>query len=182
MGLRQNIPPFLADMPQMADLMDAEQAEIDRIERAAEQMLREFSVSQFTEKTAALWEEFLGFTPAPGWEIERRRERVRSRLLSQRRMTLPVFQEIVESMAMSQVEISENADLSTIVIKFIGIYGVTPYLEDVQAEVERIRPYHLKVVYQWVFARHREMLGKTHENLEQYTHEMIRNGEAINND
>ena len=39
MGLRQNIPAFVADIPQMADLMDAEQPEVERIEQKADDML-----------------------------------------------------------------------------------------------------------------------------------------------
>lgn len=179
MGLRQNIPAFVADIPQMADLMDAEQPEVERIEQKADDMLEEFFTATFTEETARYWEEFLGFSYAPDWELERRRERVRSRLISQRRMTRAVFQEVVESMAMTEVELYEDADNSTVTIKFVGIYGVTPYLEDVMAEVEQIRPYHLKILYEWVFVRHSQLGAMTHGALGEYTNEMIRNGEVL---
>lgn len=181
MGLRQNIPQFLADIPQMEDLMGTEQTEIDRIEQHTDDMLQEFFVSQFTEETARYWEELMGFSPAPDWELERRRERVRSRMLSQKRMTLPVFQEIVESMAMTEVEIREDPDNYLVTVKFVGIYGITPYLDDVKAEVEQIRPYHIKVVYEWVYVMEEQLETFTHEGLEGFTHEMIRNGAVLEN-
>ena len=182
MAIKDNLPDFVTEIKQMADLIRAEQPELDRIEGEASASLGEFFVGTFTEAMAAKWEELMGFTPAPAWEIERRRERVRARLLSASPMSKAEFQAIVENAAGTEVRITEDADNYTITIKFIGIYGVSPYLEDIKLELERIRPFHLQITYEWVYVQHTRLITRTHTELTAYTHEEIRTGGAESGD
>ena len=121
------LPEFIQCVPQLADLLAAEKLEIERLEGYAETTLGEFAVATMTVKTADIWERSVGYEPAPDWEIERRRERVRARLLGGGTATKARIKEIVETLAMTTVEIAEQADAATVTIKFIGIYGVSPY-------------------------------------------------------
>lgn len=180
MAIRDNIPEFIANIPAMADLTAAEQPEIDRIEGKAEATLGEFFVGTFTATTADTWERLVGYEPAPGWDIARRRERVRSRLLSTSPMTPAMLKEIIESMAMTTIDLTEDADNYKLNVKFVGIYGVSPYIDDVKAEIERIRPYHLQVIYEWVYAQHKQIGDFTHAQLAGYTQDAIRNGGILN--
>lgn len=176
MAIRDNVPSFVAEVAQMARLMAAEQPEIDRIDGRAESTLGDFFVASFTAMTASAWEKFMGFAPAPAWPIERRRERIRARLLSVSPMSKDDFKRIVENAAGTQVEITEQIDDGTITVKFVGIYGVSPYLDDIKAELERIRPYHLPIIYEWIYVKHSQLTQHTYAELAAYTHESIRTG------
>lgn len=182
MAIKDNLPDFITEIKQMADLIRAEQPELDRIEEKAAASLEEFFAGTFTDATAEKWEELMGFSPAPAWEIERRRERVRARLLSTSPMSKAEFQAIVENAAGTEVQITEDADNYTITIKFIGIYGVSPYLEDIKMELERIRPFHLQIIYEWIYTQHTQLSARTHTELMAYTHEEIRMGGAESGD
>ena len=176
MAIKDNLPDFVTKTKQMADLIRAEQPELDRIEGKAAASLEEFFAGTFTETTAEKWEELMGFSPAPAWEIERRRERVRARLLSTSPISKTEFRAIVENAAGTEVQITEEADNYTITIKFVGIYGVSPYLDDIKLELERIRPFHLQIAYEWVYVQHTQLSMHTHAELAAYTHEQIRTG------
>lgn len=174
--LRDNLPGFLTEIPELADLLAAEQPEIHRLEAGTEAMLGEFSVSTFTEATAAHWERLVGLEPAPGWEMERRRERVRARLLATSPMSPRAFKEIVEKLAGTEIELAEDAANSRVTIRFVGEYGVSPYIEDIQEELGRILPLHLWPEYEFVYFRHGQLGAYSHGALGAYTHEQIRNG------
>jgi len=151
--LRENLPPFVAAVPEIAELFLAEQPEIDRLEAAAEAMLREFSVGGITERTVELWEDLMGFFHAPDWPIERRRERIKSRLLTaDRAMTPAALKEIIERVGGVEVEITENPDAYYALVTFVGQYGVPRYLEDIKREVELIRPFHITIGYEDIYA------------------------------
>ena len=174
--LGDNLPGFLTEIPELADLLAAEQPEIHRLEKRTEAMLGEFSISTFTEATAAHWERLVGLEPAPGWELERRRERVRARLLATSPMSPAAFKEIVERLAGTEIELTEDAVGSRVTVKFVGEYGVSPYIEDIKAELGRILPLHLWPEYEFVYFQHRQMGAYTHGALGEYTHGQIRNG------
>ena len=52
-------------------------------------------------------------------------------------MSPAIFKSMVENAAGTEVEIEEDTAGYTVVIRFTGMYGVSPYLSDLEREIER---------------------------------------------
>lgn len=150
--LKDNLPAFVAGIQEMDELLAAEQPEIDRLDLAVAQTLDEFRVDSMTVRTVSLWEELLGFDHPSAWEINRRRERIRARLLASAPVTPDMLRQVIESTGGVQVQVQEDASVPKVTVTFIGQYGIPAYMDDIAQEVERLRPYHVPVEYVYLTA------------------------------
>lgn len=176
--LSDNLPAFAAGTDVTAKLLAAEQPYTDALfEKMTEERENAF-VSRASAEGLSLWEELLGFEMSPGWAEERRRERIKARLLAAQPLTKAAFKTIVENTAHTETEIYENAAENTVTVRFTGIVGVSPYLSDIEKELSAALPAHLRLVYEWIFVLNSAVGGYTHGQLSAHTHYDIRNGGA----
>ncbi len=150
-SIRENLPEFVSQIKELSDLIYAEQAEIDRVSLACDAMLDEMFIKTFTQKTAQNWERLYGLEPAPDFDIGYRRHRVVAKMLMQSPLTPVVLKNIIEELSESKVELFEDYENMRIVIKFVGEFGVTPYMISAQNEIEKIRPFHLPIIYEYSY-------------------------------
>ena len=163
--IRDNVPEFLRDIYDLKTLFDAEQPQIDELLNAAEDMLKEFRTAFFSEKTAQLWEELCGLTPAPAWNIDRRRERVRSRICVPSNITAEALKEIIEYTGGVEVELVEIPEEYTVIVRFVGEKGIPQYLDDIFEAVNRIRPFHIKVEPEFTWAKLQDLSTEKLEDM-----------------
>jgi len=149
--IKDNLPNFITAITEMAEVIDAEQPSITALDTASDDMLQEFFVATFTETTAALLEEFVGFEPAPAWPIDRRRDRVKARLLHSSPITPALLEEIIEDVGGVPCAVTSNPNALTATVTFLGNQGVPTYLDDIKKEVELIRPYHIPISYVFTY-------------------------------
>lgn len=166
-------------MQEMAELFAAEQPEIDRLDADVLAMLKEFSYRTITARTMRHWEELMGFSPAPGWDIQRRRDRIYSRLITASPITPKRLQEIIEKVGSVECEVLNDASVPCATVKFLGAYGVPVYIEDIKKEVEAIRPYHVPVYYQYAYPLVQDYYPFTCERLSAYTIDQMIGGEPL---
>ena len=174
--LHNSLPPHVTEIQEMKRLLMAEQPELEAVETAVDELLKEFSVTTFTERTAQLWEKLVGLSPAPAWRIERRRERVRGRLLANTSTSVGTLKAVVESLAGTAVEIVEEPDAYRARIRFVGSYGISPYIDDVKAEVEQIRPFHVRILYEFIYWMWQQLAALTWTEAAVYSWDYIYNG------
>ncbi|MFQ7067434.1 MAG: putative phage tail protein [Christensenellaceae bacterium] len=172
--LTDNLPKHIADA--LGELLDAEQPEIDKLEKEIGDMLPEFFIQSATAKTLSYWEDLLGFDHPDGWSDERRKERIRARMLCPSPLTPKTLKETIEKAGGVEVELIEDADAQTVTVKFVGAKGVPKYLADIQREVELIRPLHIPVLYEFSFAIWADYETNTWEDLAAYTWGEIEEG------
>ncbi len=153
MAISDNLPAFIMNIAELSDLARAEQEQLDRLSLACQAMLREMFIDTFTEKTAHVWEDFFGLEHLPGVDIEHRRERVRGRMFMQTPLTPAVFKQIVEDLTGAKVLITEDTDNMRILIKYVDVAGISPYMIIAENEIEKIRPFHLPVVYEYSYVK-----------------------------
>ena len=174
--IRDNLPEAAAEMELTAALMEIEQEYVDALDARMGQVRRMAIVKEAGEEGLTHWERALGFPTAGGWSGERRRERIRARLMVEAPMSPAIFKSMVENAAETEVEIEEDTAGYTVVIRFTGMYGVSPYLSDLEREIEKVIPAHLRVVYEWIYYLQKKLESHTHGGLGTLTHEEIRNG------
>ncbi|MBR3843371.1 MAG: DUF2313 domain-containing protein [Christensenellaceae bacterium] len=157
--IKDTLPKFVAEIPEMAALFRAEQPELDGIEEEAKAWAKEFS--QPTERSFAIFEEFFGFPKNDALSPEKRRERILARLYFTAPITKKGMEEQLGKIGGIPVSITENADEQTITVRFTGQMGIPRYLDDIKKEMELIRPFHIVPVYEYLFITLGEYAGIT---------------------
>ncbi len=127
-----------------------EQPEFDRLDAAVDATHDEYHIDT-TVRLIGDWEDAAKLSRRPTWPIERRRERVKSRLYSQESLDLPRLKEIIEKIGGVEVELTEHYDECVITVRFVGEVGVPLYLDDIKEELELIRPYHIWLEYEYIY-------------------------------
>ena len=172
--LRENLPDCVVNA--LSELLDAEQPELDKIEKEIKTLFSEFFIKTATSKTLPYWEDLMGFDHPDAWSDERRRERIRTRLLCPSPLTPAALKDAIEKAGGVEVEIIENADAQTVTVKFVGAYGIPKYLADIQDEVELIRPLHVPVLYEFSFVTWEAYSGDTWSDLAGSTWGQVESG------
>ncbi len=149
--IRDQLPNFLLAVREVDAVVAAEQPELDLLEADAERMLAGFRVRSAGVREIALWEDFLGFSPAPEWSLERRRERVRTRIIVESPVSEESLKRLIEAAGGVECEIHVDAAACRCTVKFVGEFGIPRYLTDIRAEVARVIPLHVAAEYAFTF-------------------------------
>lgn len=152
MSLRNNLPPFVWETADMAELLAAQQPQIDRLDKACTAMRGSFFLDSLTPESATLWEKQLGFSPAPAWTPERRRDRLKARLFLCPPLTPTGLADCIRLVGGVACTVTENPAYARITVSFTGEMGIPVHIQEIMAEVERVRPLHLTVDYAYLFA------------------------------
>lgn len=160
MTLKEYLPERLLSMP-VADFQDAFQPEIDKL---AEEIAGTTEYELFA-KTAAkwlpLWEAAYGIPSDPTKPLSERRSRLMSKIRGAGTTTAEMIKQVVASYANSDCEIIEHNEDYRFDIKFIGVVGVPPNMEDVKAAIEEIKPAHLAYQFIYLFKTWGDYRGQT---------------------
>ena len=92
------------------------------------------------------WEQELGLPSDFSKTIEERRSIIMSKLRSFGN-GLPVIKKVAESFGNGEVAVTERFSEYTVVISFVGMYGVPSNLEDVKQALRNVIPAHLAVEF-----------------------------------
>lgn len=123
-----------------------------------------------------LWEKQLGLPTEAGKDLSYRRSRILSKLRGTGTVTVAMIENVAESYVNGEVEIIENPASYHFDVKFVGIRGIPPNMEDLTAALEEIKPAHLTYAYIYVYNTHAELTPFTHAQLAAYTHAALREG------
>ena len=167
--LRDNLPPAVVALPELEELLAAEQPEIDRLDGEVEAMRAEFFVASLTGRTVDAWEDLFGFDHPSAWPLDRRRDRIAARLLTASPLTPASLKDTIERVGGVAVTLTERPDDPSVTVTFVGQYGIPRYLADIQAEVERIRPFHVPVDYAYSYVTLGQYAAHTLGGLSLYT-------------
>ena len=179
MKIADYLPPFIRESKEMRELLSAEQAVADSIYAAMSAAQKEFSPFTLTDSGAALYEEFLGLGIGEAFDLERRRDRIKTRLMTSAPITKKLMEETVKKAGGVDAQVTENPDDLTFTVKFVGVQGVPRYIEDVKKEVEKIRPFHLSVIYEYIFTPLQSYGDKTLSQLSGHSLSEMAAGEAL---
>ncbi len=180
--LRNHLPDFVLKVDAFADLLDAEQPEIDQMRERICEILNSSRIERATIRGIEQWEDLLGFGHKPEWELERRKERVRTRMLPKSPMTAKMLKELIEASGGVECELEIDAQKHLCTVVFVGEYGVPRYLPDIMSEVEQVRPYHVKVVYRFTYTLMSQYVDYRLTALQEYSLTQLAEGVALSNE
>lgn len=170
------LPAYYGGSPEMQALQAAMQPEIERLRAETAGCMAQLCVGTATWGLA-YWERALGIPVDVAKPLAYRRARVESKLRGQGTVTKAMIQNVAESFSNGQVEVLEHPADYRFEVKFTGTIGIPPNLEDLSAALEEIKPAHLTYTYVILFRLYEVLMGFTHGQLADYTHETLRAGE-----
>lgn len=106
--LKKSVPPFVARMREMAELFEAEQPELDRLEGILTELLAQFYIKTATYSLNQ-WEQDFGIVEDPELTQEQRRARVLAKLNMRMPATVKMLENLVrQTMGAENVRIEEH--------------------------------------------------------------------------
>lgn len=149
MLLRDYYPKFLRDSKTLSELWKTSQIEHDRIDEAINDLTNQLFV-----KTATwgldLWESFLNIK-TENKPVEFRRAVILSKLRGSGTTTIQAIKDLSLSFQNGEVDVIEYPLEGYFTVKFIGLNGVPPNLQDFLNAIEDLKPAHLGYTFEFSY-------------------------------
>lgn len=105
------------------------------------------------------WEKMYGLETDLSLSLEKRRERLRSKMRASGTATAVMIKNVVESFLNGQAEIIEHPENYAFDVKFISVIGVPENLKILDAALDDVKPAHLTYQYLYRYLLIREVHG-----------------------
>lgn len=140
--LKNNVPPFVAQMKEMAELFHVEQMELDQLEIKIEKLIKQFYIKSATY-TIEDWEKEFALLDGIGMSIEQRRARLLAKLNTRTPATVEMIANLVkQTMGVEHVVIEEFPENYMFVIR-VKEDSLSDLLGVTKEAVHYARPAHL---------------------------------------
>lgn len=166
-------PSFWRLSPETVAIWEALGSETDALRADLRDLLDQCNVQTATWGLD-LWEKQLGLPTEAGKDLSYRRSRIISKLRGTGTVTVAMVQNVAESYVNGEVEVAEYPARYHFDIKFVGIRGIPPNMDDLTAALEEIRPAHLTYAYVYTYNTYGDLAGHTYGQLAAYTHQELR--------
>lgn len=124
--------------------------ELENFNNKLESTLNQFFIDT-ADFTLERWEKDLGLDINNNLNIEYRRSRIKARLRGQGTVTIKLIENVAESFSNGEVAVTEDNPNYSFTIKFIGIKGIPPNMDDLQRAIEEIKPAHLAFKFEYTY-------------------------------
>lgn len=142
--IEKNLPPVVTGVGAMRELLDAEQPELDSLERELSRIVDEFFVDSMSVRTITFWEELLGLPHTGALTLNERRGIVAARLRAHSPMTPNALLEQVRAFGV-EGRIEEYFDIPAARVWFLG--NLPQRLNALINQLEETRPFHVPLSF-----------------------------------
>ena len=140
--LLEYLPSFYHNSDVIKSFMESNSIEVDTLKAYIEDLIKNLYV-----KTATwgldLFEEELGLTTDKSISYEERRERILAKKRGNGTTTKKMLKNTAEAFSGGEVEIIENFEDYSFIVKFVGVLGIPKNLTLFKNMIEEIKPAHL---------------------------------------
>ncbi len=135
----------------MSNVQDSISEEVGRVNYFNEDLIEQTFVKSATWGLD-IWEKDLGIETDISKTYEARREAITAKLRGSGTVTAQMLKNTALSFTNAEIEVIENHDDYSFVIKFVGIKGIPPNMPDFIEMVENIKPAHLDYSIEYIFS------------------------------
>ncbi len=167
------LPKYYRTSRVIGDITDIQGKEIEEFIKSLESTFNQFFIDT-ADFSLERWERELGIPVNNSKPHEYRRSTIKSKLKGSGTVTVNLIKNVCESYSNGEVDIIEDNPNMKFTVKFVGVKGIPPNLEDLEAALEEIKPAHLAFSFEFTFNTNEKLQAYTHVQLNQYTHKDIR--------
>jgi uncharacterized protein YmfQ (DUF2313 family) len=155
------------------DLFSPIETEISDFETKLESVLNQFFVDT-ADFTLERWEKELGLEVNNSYNTDFRRSRIKAKLRGQGTVTIKLIENVAESFSNGDVEVIEDNSNYRFIVKFVGILGIPPNMNDLEKAIEDIKPAHLGFTFEYTYNTYESLNTRTHNSLGVLTNDEIK--------
>lgn len=148
--LSRYVPPFLAEILELAEIYRTEGYEIGQLWHEAEELLDQCFIATATWGLT-LWEEMYNVTTNLSLSYEQRREILMAKTRGHGTTTKQMIEETAAAFSGGEVEVVEYNPENRFVIRFIGIKGIPRNMQAFVSSLEDIKPAHLAYGFEYTY-------------------------------
>ncbi|MTI57494.1 MAG: DUF2313 domain-containing protein [Geosporobacter ferrireducens] len=148
--LTKYMSPYYRTSKVITSLTGMEGQEVENFQQKLEETCSQFFVDTATY-TLERWERELGIPVNNTKPIAYRRSVITSKLRGSGTVTVELIKNVSESFINGEVEVVENPESYRFTIKFVGVRGIPPNMDDLKKAIEEIKPAHLTAVYHYTY-------------------------------
>lgn len=130
-------------------------------------------IAFFNEQQVANYERFMELDYKNGWSLQDRKDRITYTLLSKNIFTPHVLKEQAKIFTNGEIEVIENYNDYSFIIKFTSVVGIPQNLDNFKNFIYINKPAHLNFKIEFRYNTHNQVAYLTHNSLKLKTHKVI---------
>ena len=130
-------------------------------------------IAFFNEKQVKNYERFMNLEFKKGWSLQDRKDRIIYTLLSKNIFTPQVLKEQAKIFTNGEIDVIENYNDYSFIIKFTSIVGIPQNLDNFKNFIYINKPAHLNYSIEFRYNTHNQVAYLLHNSLKTKTHKEI---------
>ena len=130
-------------------------------------------IAFFNEQQVANYERFMELDYKSGWSLQDRKDRIIYTLLSKNIFTPHVLKEQAKIFTNGEIEVIENYNDYSFIIKFTSVVGIPQNLDNFKNFIYINKPAHLNFSIEFRYNTHNQVAYLLHNSLKLKTHKQI---------
>ncbi|ATV06001.1 DUF2313 domain-containing protein [Fusobacterium vincentii] len=130
-------------------------------------------IAFFNEQQVANYERFMELDYKSGWSLQDRKDRVIYTLLSKNIFTPHVLKEQAKIFTNGEIEVIENYNDYSFIIKFTSVVGIPSNLDNFKNFIHINKPAHLNFSIEFRYNTHNQVAYLLHNSLKAKSHKEI---------
>ena len=131
------------------------------------------AIGFFYEQQVANYERFMELDYKSGWSLQDRKDRIIYTLLSKNIFTPHVLKEQAKIFTNGEIEVIENYNDYSFIIKFTSVVGIPSNLDNFKNFIHINKPAHLNFSIEFRYNTHNQVAYLLHNGLKLKTHKQI---------
>lgn len=154
--LARYVPPFLAELRELAEIYRTEGYEIGLLQHELRDLFDQCFIVTATWGLS-LWEEMYGVPTNLALSYEQRREILMAKLRGQGTTTRGMIEDTAATFSGGEVKVIEDNPNHFFIIQFVGIKGIPRNMQAFVSMLEDIKPAHLAYRFEYRYTTWKEL-------------------------
>lgn len=170
-------PPFYMNVLEMQEILKADAKQLYKDEVAQKSVVNNAFIQTLDSYGCERWEKILQIEYNSSRTLEERKALIVSLLKGFQKLSATRIKEIAQSYQNGEVDVKfEN---STIKITYISLVGIPSTFTDFQNVIEKLKPAHLQLEFDFKYNTHKVLSQFTHNKLSNYTHKQLNDTKIV---
>ncbi len=173
MDLMNLLPPVYDKNDTMKELQGILSNKINNLTSNFDKTIDQCFVSTATDLLSR-YEKVYGLTVDVTKSNEFRRERIKARAKGVGTVTKQMLEDVAASYSNGEVEVIENYEDYSFVVKFVGVKGIPANMADLILTIEEIKPAHLNFTFEYTYNTWNDIKHMTWNEASAHTWDQLR--------
>lgn len=152
-------PKMYEELNESVEIIETEATEFELLHTHIADVLKQFNVESSTWGLK-VYEFDVGVTTNLNKPIDQRKSVVVSKLRGAGVTTRELIENVSEAYANADVEVVEDNPNYNVIVKFVGVFGVPPNMDDLERSLREIIPAHMTYTLVFLYVTYDMLLGK----------------------